>query len=100
MSGLENRGIKLYAVMAHKPGWSKPRFVWDGPMLKRLHIYERKLAATRRAKHMSDDKQPGGKQFLQQGWHDKSHNTPKLVEVDWIVCEVWCEMTGKVARVS
>lgn len=88
---MESRGIKLYAVMAIRDGWSKPRFVWDGLTTKRLWIYANKNAAVRRAKLMSRTDHPLGKQFLQVGWLDRSQNTPDLVEVDWIVCECWCE---------
>lgn len=87
---MKSRGMKQFAVMAMNRRWSKPRFVWGGQR-KRMEIYDSKKHAEARAKEMSDPKQPGGKMLLQMGWEDRSHNTPILAEVDWIVVPIWTE---------
>lgn len=88
---MDSRGGKNYAVMAMREGWSKPRFVWEGVGTQRMYIYARKRSAARQAKHMNDTRQPGGKAFFVIGWLDKAHNSPKLIEVEWIVLPVWTE---------
>lgn len=49
---MKSRGMKQYAVMAVKPGWSKPRFVWDGPA-SQLLLFDNKTAATAKAGNLN-----------------------------------------------
>lgn len=95
---MDSRGLKMFAVMAIREGWKKPRFVWEGQSHQRLHIYQRKRSAQQQAGVMNCTTLPRGKAFFQVGYHDKAHNSPKLIEVEWIVVPVWTESIPEVDR--
>lgn len=84
------RGMKQFAVMAMAKGWKKPRYVWCAGT-RQLQIFSRRIDAQKCADVMSDPKQPGGKMGFCNQYKDRSHNTPIVVEVDWVVVPVWTE---------
>jgi ribosomal 50S subunit-recycling heat shock protein len=76
----------MWAVMAMRQGWKKPRFLWNAEQSKRLDIYLSKVGAMKRRNNLED-----WNMELVVGYTDSSHNTPKTVKVDWIVVPVWTE---------
>lgn len=52
---MKSRGAKQWAVMATKPNWSKPRFVYGSPQHRWLFIYDNKQSAKGAASRMNDD---------------------------------------------
>lgn len=69
---MQSRGMKQYAVMAMKDGWSKPRFVYMR-VERWLLIFDRKMNAAAEAKRMNDDRCTFG---------------PKNQSVTWLVVPV------------
>lgn len=76
---MESRGMKQYAVMATKEGWSKPRFVWH--LNGHLQIFSKKKVAVALAKRHND----AGVMFCPDG--DRS----KTIVVEWKAIPVWTE---------
>lgn len=76
---MQSRGVKQFAVMAMKDGWSKPRFVWTE--FTRLLIFGLKSDASISAQLMNQEKT----RFVPDDKPDKR------IVVRWIVVPVWTE---------
>lgn len=75
---MKSRGKKMFAIMAMRSNWTKPKFVYT-PGSGHLLIYDKRIWAQRHQEIMVSS---GGALLTPNG---------KIYQVDWIIVPVWTE---------